>query len=130
MLEYELAPHPTSMFDEEGLLRTAKQKAKLLNSLKVQTPARLSTNDVDAVFLDGCAIFWNIMWPTKGTVTDFVNNFKYYLTERLRTADVYLVFDRYYEKSIKGLTRKTELLEQAECTSYQRQHRCHLEISF
>ena len=58
ILGYELAPHPTSMFDKDGLLRTCKQKSKLKTTLKVEIPARSVTNDANTIFLDGYAILW------------------------------------------------------------------------
>ena len=106
ILGYKLAPHPTSMFDEDGLLRTCKQKSKLMTTLKVEIPARLAANDADAIFLDGYAIIWVVTWPDKGTVEEYLNNFRRYLLEKAKIADMFLVFDRYYDESIKGLTRK------------------------
>ena len=105
LLESEMAPHPTSQFNKEGLPRSS-DKYKLTNNLKVQVPARNASQNVDAIFLDGCAILWVINWPAKGNVSDFVNNFKAHVGTRLKIADVYLIFDRYFEQSIKGLTRK------------------------
>ena len=40
---YELAPHPTSMFDEVVLLKMCKQKLKLMTTLI----------DANPIFLDG-----------------------------------------------------------------------------
>ena len=101
-----MVPHPTPMFDQNSLPRPCKQKSKLTNNLKVQIPARLATDDAGAIFLDGCAILWTISWPKKETVNDYINNFKSHLGERLKITDVHLVFDRYFDHSIKGLTRK------------------------
>ena len=94
------------MFDEDGLLRTCKQKSKLMTTLKVEITARSATNDADAIFLDGCAILWVVSWPDKGTVEDYLNNFRRYLLKKSKIADMFLVFHRYYDESIKGLTRK------------------------
>ena len=48
---------------------------------------------------------YTISWPNKGTVEDFVNNVIFYITEKAKFCDIYLVFDRYLSDSIKGLTR-------------------------
>ena len=72
ILSYELAPFPTSMFEEEGLRGTCRQKSKLMNSLKVEASAGLSTSNPAAVFVDGFAIFWTVSWPVKGKVKDCV----------------------------------------------------------
>ena len=45
-------------------------------------------------------------WPAKGTVVDFVNNFKKYISSKLHESDVYLVFDRYQDYSTKSVTRE------------------------
>ena len=45
-------------------------------------------------------------WPAKGTVVDFVNNFKKYISNKLHESDVYLVFDRYRDYSTKSVTRE------------------------
>ena len=105
MLNFELAPHPTSMFDENGLLRTCKQKSKLMIAMKVEVSARISANNPTAIFLDGCAIFWVVHWPVKGTVKDYLSSFRKYVLDRTKVSDVYLVFDRYLNDSIKWLTR-------------------------
>ena len=64
------------MFDEEYLLRICRQKSKLMTRLKVEVSARLSTNCTNAIFLDGCAIFWTINWPDEGAVDGYLKNFK------------------------------------------------------
>ena len=102
ILSHELAPFPTSMFEEEGLLRICRQKSKLMNSLKVAASARLSTSNPTAVFVDGCAIFWTVSWPVKGKVKDYVCNFLSYILQRAKLSNVYLLFDRYNSDSIKG----------------------------
>ena len=60
ILSHELAPFPTSMFEEEGILRTCRQKSKLMNCLKVEASERLSTIHPTGVFVDGCAAFWTV----------------------------------------------------------------------
>ena len=94
------------MFDKYGLLRTCKQKSKLMTTLKVEIPARSATNNADVIFLGGCVILWVVSWPDKGTVEYYLNNFRRYLLEKSKIADMFLVFDQYYDESIKGLTRK------------------------
>ena len=76
LLVYELAPHPTSIFDEEGLMRQAKQKSKLMTAMKIEVSTRSITHDVDSIFLDGCAILWVVPWPNKGSIGSFVKNFR------------------------------------------------------
>ena len=48
------------MFDENGAMKIAKTKSVLKNNLKVEVPRR--NTDVDASFLDGCAVLWVARW--------------------------------------------------------------------
>ena len=56
--------------------------------------SRDAENDVDASFLDGCAVLWVVPWPTSGTVQEYLDRFCSYIHGRLKKTDVYLVFDR------------------------------------
>ena len=93
-----------SMLNEKGQMRPSNQKSKLMTGLKVEVSAR-AVGLPDAFFLDGCAILRIVAWPSKGTVGSFIVNFRKYMLDKLKIADVYLIFDRYYADSIKGLTR-------------------------
>ena len=59
----------------------------------------------DAIVEDRRAILWVINWPARGLVQDYVQNLMDYTTRHLQIADTYLIFDRYYENSIKEATR-------------------------
>ena len=56
IMAHELSPYPTSMCDAYGHMREAKTKANLKNAIKVEVSSRYAENDVDASFLDGCAV--------------------------------------------------------------------------
>lgn len=103
LMAHELAPRPASMFESSGAMKIAKTKSVLKNNLKVEVSLRHAV--VDASFLDGCAVLWVVPWPTGGTVQDFLNNFRRHIRGYLESSDVYLVFDRYKEGSIKESTR-------------------------
>lgn len=104
VMKFELAATPPSMFEENGDMRITKTKSILKKKLQVEVSDRLSSSP-DAFIIDGCAVLWVIRWPTKGTVEDFILNLLGYVNERLKSCNTYLVFDRYYEKSIKNATR-------------------------
>lgn len=104
VLQYELAPVPTSMFDD-GLIRMLQSKSTLKRKLQVEMSSRLAKNP-DATIIDGCAILWIIHWPNKGTLQDYVNNFVSYISTKTDKSDVYLVFDRYHNYSIKSGARQ------------------------
>ena len=101
---YGLAPLPTSMFDEFAEICVGKSKAELRKLLAKKVSAR-NISKPDIVLLDGCAILWSVNWPSNGKVSDFVDNFLSYAFILLHESDVHLVFDRYYECSIKSTTR-------------------------
>ncbi|XP_041366765.1 atrial natriuretic peptide receptor 1-like [Gigantopelta aegis] len=104
LMSHELSPVLTSMFDENGNMRDAKTKSNLKNALKVEMSRRLAERDVQAIFLDGCAVVWVVPWPSTGTIQDYLDRFRSYLHKHLATRDVYLVFDRYIEGSTKETT--------------------------
>ena len=103
LMAYELAPRPASMFDDSGAMTVAKTKSVLKNNLKVEVPRRHA--EIDASFLDGCAVLWVVPWPTGGIVQDFLNNFRRHIQGHMESGDVYLVFDKYTDGSIKESTR-------------------------
>ena len=70
-------------------MREAKTKANLKNAIKVEVSIRDAENDVDALFLDGCAVLWVVLWPTYGTVQDYMDRFRSYIHGRLKNTDVY-----------------------------------------
>jgi len=48
---------------------------------------------------------WTVHWPEKGTVKDYADNFFGYIMAKAAHSDVYLTFDRYYDYSVKSVTR-------------------------
>ena len=106
VLSYELAPVPTSMFHDSGAARMCKAKSDLKKRLARETSSKVVETNQAAVVLDGSAILWVVHWPAIGTVVDFVNNFKKYISNKLHESDVYLVFDRYRDYSTKSVTRE------------------------
>ena len=112
IMQFELAAVPPSMFEDSGDMRITKTKSVMKKKLQVEVSDRLSSSP-DAFIIDGCAVLWVIRWPTKGTVEDFILNLLAYVNERLKSCDTYLVFDRYYEYSIKNATRTTRAGKEA-----------------
>ena len=104
VLGYELAAVPPSMFDEAGEMRITKSKSTLKTKLQIELTDRRSVPP-DVIILDGCAIMWVIHWPAHGLVQDYIKNVVDYVRSQLQIADTYLIFDRYYNNSIKETTR-------------------------
>ena len=105
VLSYELAAIPPSLFDEKNGSMRLSTKSTIKSKLQVEASTR-SLSPPDCIILDGCAVLWVVRWPSKGKVEDYVKSFVDYVENHLRMADTYLVFDRYYERSIKEGTRK------------------------
>ena len=96
VLGHELAPVPTSMFDDTGDMRIAKSKYTLKKILQVEVSDRVA-GGANVSVLGRSAIPWVVPWPADGSVKDYIANFKYAIEKRLRVEDVYLIFDRYYD---------------------------------
>ena len=105
VISHELAPILTSLFTESGELSIPSNKAILKDKLKVKQSCRLLKPEV--VVIDGCAIIWVITWPSSGTVRDYCNAFCSYILKRLDLSDIYLIFERYNEDTIKKGTRQS-----------------------
>ena len=103
-LKFELAPVPTSMFEDSGDMRDSGEKSALKRTMVVKTPHRLletSSTNIKSLVIDGCAIFYSIHWPNSSSkVADYIVNFRKYLSDRL-DKDIYLIFNRYCEYSTK-----------------------------
>ena len=122
ILNHELFSSPLSLFNADGEMRISKSKSSLKNKLIVEMSSRTTMPKIRIV--DASAVLWTISWPSNGAlVKDFVANVRHYLENLLTTGDVYFVFDRYFERSIKnstrssranGITRRYELCPQKE----------------
>ena len=104
-MSHELAPLPTALFADSGDMRISTSKSVLKNDLKIEVSSRLSQEKIEVAVIDGCALLWIPSWPAVGTVQIFIDTFKHKIAEKLSKCDVYLVFDRYNEFSIKHPTR-------------------------
>jgi hypothetical protein len=110
--QYAFAPMPTSMFDENRNMRPSGTKCVLKAKLQVEQPSRTVLPSTTTI-IDGCTILWTIHWSTNGTVQDFVNGFTGYVFRKLCDSEVYCIFDRYYDDSIKSGTRYSRAGTQA-----------------
>ena len=97
------------MFDDNGNMRISTSKSVLKNKLKVTQSTRAKCN-----IIDGCAILWCLHWPSNATIQDYVDSFWHYVSRRLNRCDVYLIFDRFYEYSIKSGTRKSRMSQKSD----------------
>ena len=73
VLGHELAPVPTSMFDDTGDMRIAKSKSTLKKILQVEVSDRVA-GGANVSVLGGSAILWVVPWPADGSVKDYIAN--------------------------------------------------------
>ena len=104
LFDYELAPVPTSLFKDTGEPRFTSSKTTLKNKIKVEVSSRGIVND--AILIDGGGMLHSsIHWPKEGLVEDLVKGIEQYIAKTVVSSDGYLVFDRYFDFSIKSETR-------------------------
>ena len=104
VFKHELAPIPTSIFNDDGDLRPAKSKADMKRTLESKASTR-TMNKPERTIIDVSATLWLANWPTKASVIDYLQIFTSYISQKLATGNINLVFDRYYDYSRKSCTR-------------------------
>ena len=110
---FTLSPVPTALFNDIGEGRSKASKAVLKNAFK-----KVSVRNIfpAAISIDGCAMLHSaIHWPKGGKVEDLLAGLRSYISKKLLKSDVYLIFDRYKEFSIKSDTRQ-ERSDQFRCS--------------
>ena len=102
VFSYELSPVSTSMFIKKAMwICTAKSTLKILLQIEVsrRNQALLTTlSPMSQLFLDNPLSPWWRNWRFCGIF------YKRCIASYLTKSDVYLIFDIYYEYSIKSLT--------------------------
>ena len=108
IFSYELAPIRRHLFRDTGEGRYSTSKVDLRNALKVEVSAR---NIIpETTLTDRCAMMHSILHrPKVGKVSDLLIALRSYNTKILFQSDVYLVFDKYKDCSIKLDTRQERL---------------------
>ena len=62
VFSHEVAPVPTSMFEDSGDMRITTSKSTLKRKLQVEQSSRpMPTHET--IVVDGCAILWTLQWP-------------------------------------------------------------------
>ena len=88
-------------------MRVCKTKSNLKKLLELQIDVSNgpSANDIKCFIIDASAILYIVHWPSDGIVSDLISNISRYVASKLKDGDVYFVFDRYRDFSIKSVTR-------------------------
>ena len=110
---HELSTLPLSLFKPDGDMRTGDDKRKLKHALKVEI-SRRSVGLPDVIIVDFSALLYHIEWPTQGKLADITNAVLHVFTPLLQDSDVYIVCDRYFNKSPKGWLRVKRSSERAQ----------------
>ena len=105
---FELSPFPTAHCHDTGEPRYTTSKSVLKNHLKSLVSSRNLKSD--SIIIDGNAMLHSaIHWPKSACVSHFIEGVKVYIFKLLAICDIYLIFDRYYEFSIKSDTRRERI---------------------
>ena len=86
-------------------MRTGDGKSQLKRTLKVEVSRRL-IGLPDTIIVDFSALLYHLQWSNEGKLSDITNTVIYWLLPKLEHSDVFLVCDRYFNKSPKGWPRE------------------------
>ena len=100
----ELAAYPPSMFNPDGSMRIATNKACLTRSLAVENSVWV-WGQPSVFVVDVSAVLWTLPWPPQGTVQILIYTFKIWVANKLNNSDVHLVLDRYFDDSARSSIR-------------------------
>ena len=99
-LKTELAQYPPAYFDEEGKMRSTTI-SKLTSSLAERVLER-RMHICDTKVYDVSALLRSITWPQEGShLKIFIQAFETFVISALESGNVILVFDRYFDDSVK-----------------------------
>ena len=105
LFSYELAPFPTALCHQSGDPRYTQSKSDLKNLLQSKISSR--NLNFDSIIIDGNAMLHSaIHWPKGADVSKLIEGIGSYIFQLLTNCDIYLIFDRYYNFSIKSDTRQ------------------------
>ena len=104
LLSYPLSDNSPSLFDEFGEPRFPNAKS----DLKTELSAKVSTRGVfyETTLIDGCALLYHVPWPEGEPVQKFIYLFCRSVISHMSKSHVYLIFDRYFNCSIKSASRQ------------------------
>ena len=103
ILKYDGTYFHTSMFTHHGDMRLVTHKSTMKNRLKVEVTQQ-SAPKANCVTIDGSAILCVVHLATHGAVESLIDNVVSYVISKMPNTDVYLIFDKHEEYSIKDVT--------------------------
>lgn len=112
VMSFENCPVPLSLFKEDGSIIAADRKSDFLHRLEALLPAQRITafkTSGAAIIFDGHAVVQALPAPGPTTLRTFKDMAKEFLTYILQHSEgasqIHVVFDKYFENSIKSATR-------------------------
>ena len=90
MLSHELCAQPPNIINKFGYLRKSA-KAPIVKKLGVGCTA---VDQPDAVMIDVSQLFFHIVWPCGGSITDLVGSICGYTAQYPKEAEKILVLDK------------------------------------
>lgn len=82
-------------------MQAAKSKSDLISLLGLQVTSRGLRKPENAV-IDSWVILWDVIWSTKGLVSDYNDSVCAFLLKKLDSDNNNLVFNCYYDFRIKS----------------------------
>ena len=101
LFAYELSSVPSSLIDEHGCLRKGN-KSGLVKRLSV---LEILPSAPDIVIVDVSQLFYRIVWPHHGSVSDLMSSIQGRLVRYTDGAEKIIVFDKYHDISAKDHER-------------------------
>ena len=99
LFKYELAPVPSSLFDDYCEMRKGT-KSVLLSKIAVFTSTQMEPVDLELV--DGNEALYHTLWPKMGSTKQFAEGF---CRSRSKRHSCYVIFDKYIPGSTKSHER-------------------------
>ena len=97
MLSHELCAQPPNIINKLGYLRKSA-KAPIVKKLGVGCTA---VDQPDAVMIDVSQLFFHIVWPCGGSITDLVGSISEHAAQYPKEAEKILVLDKHQDGSAK-----------------------------
>ena len=103
-LQYELAPFPLSLFDENGMRKTAK--SSFYENFECLSPIpQINANDI--YVLDGGSLLHRVVWQRNILVKEIINKYVRYVEQQYKKAII--EFDGYPEDTSGSFKRKGKI---------------------
>ena len=105
VLAFELAAYPPSMSNADGKMNVDTSKSTLKHKRQVTISERNCPISDTMIYEYDVSVLLCVITCPSGKLRVYVDDFKAFIHQALRRANVILVFDRYFPNSINTFTR-------------------------